>query len=304
MTAKIDGVYFEIIQKHFPDVKAEDVKILSNGNDHFVYVVKEQIAFRFPKIPREIDSRRSDFLKELMPLSPFPLPTIEIHKDENTGLYYEMNTYIPGVSFYPEIARAFSRDELIVVAQKLGTFLSVVHSFPIERARELQLDELNPNDFWEFMEQNPTAYPKFKQLVFPHVSKEEQDWIEKLFTDFIYLAKEKPLPLRVIHGDMWVFHVIVNPIAHTLSGVIDFWGRIADPANDFKAFEYYGKDFVKEVYKSYSLPIDEDFEKRRLFYTGHDEVFEFARQLEKGDKEKIAKHQISLSKYIKSHPLI
>ncbi len=102
---------------------------------------------------------------------------------------------------------------------------------------------------------------------------------------------------------MWTFHIIVDANKHVLSGVIDFWGRIADPANDFKAFEYYGTDFVQEIYKNYTLSIDENFEKRRLFYTGHDEVFELVRQIKRGNKEKIEKHKNSLSEYILTHPL-
>lgn len=300
MQPKVEKIYFEIFQQYFPDVRADEVTALLDGNDHFVFVVRDK-TFRFPKVPREINPKRSEFLKQLAPLSPLQLPIIEIHKDQHTGLSYEVNTYIPGVSFYPNVAKQFSSNEMKTIAHKLGAFLSAIHSFPLDKARELKLDELNPTDFWAYMEQNPSAFPKYKKLVYPYVSSEEQKWIEKLFTDFISLAKAKPLPLRVIHADMWVFHIIVDPTAHTLSGVIDFWGRISDPANDFKAFEYYGEDFVNEVYKNYSLPLDEDFEKRRLFYTGHDEVFELARQIERGDQGKIEKHKRSLSDYIKTH---
>lgn len=293
----------KIIKKHFSSISESQIAF-TQGNDHDVYIVNNQVAFRFPKIPREINPKRSEFLKQLTHTSPLPLPTIDIHKDEATGITYEVNQFLPGVSFYPDVAQTFSQNELMIVARKLGKFLSSIHSFQIAEARKIHLDELDPSDFWEYIQDNPTAYPHFKNIVFPHISKDEQNWTEKLFTDFIHTTKEKPLPLRVIHGDMWTYHIIVDPQKHSLSGVIDFWGRIADPANDFKAFEYYGKEFVEEVYKNYSLPIDNDFEKRRLFYTGHDEVFEFARQLERGDKEKIAKHKKSLSKYIMDHPLL
>ena len=303
MNQKVDKVYFEIFKKHFPNLTTNAVTALFDGNDHWVFVVKDK-SFRFPKVPREIDPKRATFLKLLAPFSPFPLPIIEIHKDEDAGISYEINDYIPGTSFYPSIAKTFSHNELMGIAQKLGAFLSAVHSFPVAEARKLSLDEMNPNDFWQYMEQNPHAYPEYKRIVFPHVSKEEQVWIEKLFIDYIALIKAKPFTTRVTHSDMWTYHIIVDSGKHTLSGVIDFWGRIADPANDFKAFEYYGKDFVDEVYKNYTLPIDEDFENRRLFYTGHDEVFELARQLERGNEEKITKHKKSLSEYISSHPII
>jgi aminoglycoside phosphotransferase (APT) family kinase protein len=303
MNSKLDKIYFKIIQKHFPQITINDITNTFDGNDHWVFVVKDK-SFRFPKVSREIDPKRSTFLKRLASLSPIPLPTIELYKDEDAGISYEINDYIPGTSFYPSIAKTFSYNELLGVAKKLGAFLNAVHSFSVDEARKLSLDEMNPNDFWEYMEQNHHAYPEYKRIVFPHVSQDEQVWIEKLFTNYIALIKKKPFQTRVTHSDMWTYHIIVDDKKHTLSGVIDFWGRIADPANDFKAFEYYGKDFVNEVYKSYSLSVDEDFEERRLFYTGHDEVFEFARQLQQRNEEKIIKHKKSLSDYITTHPLI
>ena len=154
------------------------------------------------------------------------------------------------------------------------------------------------------MAYSPNAFPEYKNVVYPYISQKERNWIEKLFTDYIALIRETPFPISVTHSDMWTFHIIVDAERHLLSGVIDFWGRIADPARDFKAFEYYGKDFVREVYKSYFLPRDEHFEKRRLFYTGHDEVAELARQLQEGDEEKIVKQKQSFSAYVEKHPAL
>ncbi|HSW88625.1 MAG TPA: phosphotransferase [Candidatus Saccharimonadales bacterium] len=290
----------QIIKKHYPNVSEENITF-AQGNDHYVFIMNNEVAFRFPKVPRDIDPKRANFLELLASETDLHLPTIEIHKDTETGIMYEVNKFLPGVSFYPSIAFTFSHAELMTIAQKLGGFLSKVHAFPVEKAREINLDEMNPNDFWEYMEQNPHALPKFKKLVYPYVSQEEQAWIEHLFTEYIAFIKQKPFQTRVLHADMWTYHIIVDPENHTLSGVIDFWGRIADPANDFKAFEYYGEDFVKEVYKHYTLPMDEDFNKRRLFYTGHDEVFELARQIEIGDAAKIEQQKHSLSEYIKNH---
>lgn len=293
--------YLNIIKEKYPRVNENHIQTLFNGNDHYVFVVNNKIAFRFPKEPQEINSKRAIFLEKFASLSPIELPQIETHKDQETGINYEINNFLPGVSFYPEIATTFSHDERMAVARKLGNFLSAVHSFSKEEARKLEIDEMNPKDFWEYMEQNPNAFPKYKKLVYPYISTEEKSWIEKLFTNYISLIKHEPFKTKVIHSDMWVFHIIVDPEKHTLSGVIDFGPRIADAANDFKAFEYYGNDFVQEVYRNYSLPRDKQFDKRRLFYTGHDEVFEFARSIERRDEEKIKNHKESLSNYIKKH---
>lgn len=296
----VPQTFLKIIRKHYPDVLSEEISSLE-GNDHWVFVAKDK-AFRFPKVPHEINPKRANFLKVFASSSPLILPLIEIYKDDETGINYEINNFIPGVSFYPTVAKTFKSEELIIIAQSLGEFLSAVHSFSIYEARKLKLDEVNPSDFWQYMEQNPSAFPEYKKVVYPHISKQEQEWIERLFSDYISLIKEKPFPVRVTHSDIWTYHIIVDPDKHILSGVIDFWGRIADPARDFKAFEYYGSEFVQGVYEHYTQSVDENFEKRRLFYTGHDEVFELKRQIKEGNEEKISKQKKSLSGYISAHP--
>ena len=302
MELSIPHPYQRIVRRRFPDLSSRDVRAFE-GNDHYVFEVDDELAFRFPKVPREIDPKRSRFVQRFADLSPLPVPQIEIHRDGHTGLEYEIVTYLPGVPLYPSVAQEFTDEELATVADELGRFLGALHSFPVEEAGALGIDELDPSEFWAYMEQNERAYPRFKRLVFPHVSTAEREWVEALFTDYIALVRANPFPTTMTHSDMWVFHIIVDPEAHTLTGVIDYGLRIADPARDFKPFEHYGSDFVDAVYRSYSPPIDDQFDQRRLFYTGHDEVFELARQIERGNEEQIAQHRRSLSAYISSHAL-
>jgi aminoglycoside phosphotransferase (APT) family kinase protein len=161
---------------------------------------------------------------------------------------------------------------------------------------------MDPTDFWAYMAHHPNAYPHYQAVVFPHLLRSEQQWVEAVFAAYIARIRVTPFPICMTHSDMWVFHIIVDPKAHTLSGVIDFGLRIADPARDFKAFELYGQDFVAEVYRHYHAPVDEHFEQRRLFYTAHDLVFEFARALSGDDARKSARHKQALSAYIATHP--
>ena len=301
MNTKIENNYLEIIKHHFPNISPEDVKAYFQGNDYDVFVVKNEVTFRFPKEKRTIDPKRSQFLKLFSSTSPLALPLINIMKGQKTGIDYEMNKFIPGVSFSPDLAKSFTTKELMTVAKKLGEFLTTLHSFPIDEARKLNIDESDPSTFWQYMEQN--LYPRFEKTVFPHIPNEEQIWIQKLFESYISTIKVNPFEVRLIHSDIWVFHIIVDPEKHTLSGLIDFGLRIHDPANDFKAFEYYGSDFVKGVYKNYSMSTDKDFDSRRLFYTGHDEVFELGRWLDRGNQNKIMECKKSLTQYINTHPL-
>src|SRR6266699_3067860 len=108
----VNEKYLKIIKKKFPDLSDESIKTFLAGNDHYVFVVNNKTAFRFPKEPREINPKRANFLEKFASFSPIELPEIEIHKDQETGINYEINNFLPGVSFYPEIAATFSQDEM------------------------------------------------------------------------------------------------------------------------------------------------------------------------------------------------
>jgi len=165
------------------------------------------------------------------------------------------------------------------------------------------MNEMDPADFWDYMENNPNAYPWVRRTLWPMLPPEERAWVVSLFERFITQARQTPLPLVIRHNDMQHCHIIVDPDAHKLSGVIDFSWRIADPAGDFKAFEHYGREFVAEVYALYGGTVDPGFEARRLFYTGHDEVFRLVRSCAAGDAEVIAEDCAQLSAYIRAHPV-
>lgn len=296
-------LHLAIIRKQFPHVSLDEMT-LDAGWDHYVYVVDDRIVFRFPQTPRPITPLRKIVMDELAATGevPFQLPTFDIRQDDDHDLWYEIGIFLPGVPFTPEVAAMFGHDAMMTIARRMAAFLNAVHAFPIARARKLGMDEMDPTDFWEYMGFNPNAYPLVRQVLWPVVSTHERAWIELLFESFIESARRTPLPRAVRHNDMFPYHIIVNPEIQGLSGVIDFSWRIADPAGDFKAFEYYSQPFVDEVYAYYRHPIDSGFDSRRLFYTGHDEVFELVRSYQVGEAERIARYHASLSAYIRAHP--
>lgn len=301
MRSPIPPDHYRVIALHVPDVTPDDIEMNTTGNDHVVYFVRRQATFRFPRTPRRISPTRKRFLDAFAPLSPVPVPLITLHHDERTGSDYEVNTYLPGVPFEPGLARAFSVEECCAIASALGAFLTALHRFPLATARALGVDELDPATFGAYVEEDPRAYPYYRQTVFPYLTAQQRQWVEHLFGEYIGRVKAHPFPVCVTHADMWTFHMLVDPRSAKLTGVLDYWPRIADPARDFKAFEYYGPEFVAAVYQQYQAPRDASFDARRLFYSGHDEVFEFARAIDRGDPTQIAVRQESLATYIAAH---
>lgn len=296
--------HLAIIRKQFPGISLRDMT-LDAGGEHYVYVVNEATVFRFPQVPRLVPLVREHALDRLAATGaiPFDLPTCEIHHDDEFDIWFEQARYLPGVPFTPDVAASFSRDERLTIARQMGAFLSTLHALPLDPARELGMDEMDPTDFWDYMENNPSAYPRVRRTLWPVLPAEEQVWIARLFEEFIAQTRQTPFPLVIRHSDMHPYHIIVNPDFHQLVGVIDFTWRIADPAGDFKAFEYYGQEFVAEVYAHYRDTVDPGFERRRLFYTGHDVVLRLVRSYQFGDPAQIAQHHAELSDYIESHPI-
>lgn len=286
-----------IVNKRFPNIDNNKIQVFDDGWDYVVIVVNSELAFRFPRredyaktLPIEVN-----FLELFVDKSPVRVPKMTNQKDETTGISYVSYRFIPGVQFTKSISSTFSKDELLAVAKQLGTFLAVIHSFPVEEAKQLGIQQIDSFDSWQ------KRLTKIKKEVFPHIDENEQKWIIVLFENFLETIAKTPIKSVLTHSDIMPEHIIVDPKTHTLSGIIDFGDiLIADPAHDFTFLARYGQDFLNESYKSYALPRDQTFEKRRQFYEDRLAVTNLEHSLELRNRERIAIHKKQLSEYVKT----
>lgn len=291
----------KIVRKIFPDISDEKIQVFDDGWDYVVIVVNNELAFRFPRrkdyaktLPIEVK-----FLELFADKSPVRVPKLTYQKDETTGISYISYHFIPGVQFTKNISSTFSKDELLAVAKQLGTFLTVIHSFSVKEAKQLGIQQIDSFDSWQ------KRLTKIKKEVFPHIAEHERRWIVTLFKDFLGIITKIPIKSVLTHSDIMPEHIIVDPKNHTLSGIIDFGDiLIADPAYDFTFLARYGQDFLNESYKSYGLPRDQTFEKRRQFYEDRLAVTNLEHSLELKNEERVIMHKNQLSEYVKSHLLI
>lgn len=233
-------------------------------------------------------------------MSPVKVQEMEEHQDNDAGITYQTYEFITGVGFTKEVAAAFSQDELQKIATNLGEFLKQLHSYPLDKAHEISMDSINSSsDYLAFFEERLKTVRK---RVFPQLPTEAQQWVEKLWKVYLATSRELFKP-KVTHFDMQPVHIIVDQNQHTLSGVIDFSLRIADPARDFMYFNRYGSDFLKAVYATYGEK-DHYFDARRQFYAGEFELLEFESILESHNEEKIEKKRRDLLDYIKQFPIL
>lgn len=289
------NTYLGILGREINNFDEKKAQVFDDGWDFVVIVVDNCRTFRFPR--REDYVKRipveTKFLELFADKSPVRAPKLTYQKDEASGIPYVTYDFISGVRFSKSVSRNFSKAELSAVAKQLGEFLTAMHSFPVETAKQLGIQQIDSFESWE------KRLTKIKKEVFPHISKHEQSWIIILFENFLETIAKTPVKPLVTHSDIMPEHIIVDPETHKLLGIIDFGDiLIADPAYDFAFLAGYGKDFLNECYRNYGLFRDEMFEKRRQFYEDRLAVTNLEHSLELRDKERIAIHKRELSEYV------
>lgn len=280
--------FFSIIKKKFPDIKQGRITFLNDGWDHYVYVIDNKTAFRFPRTAEygQKDEIETNFFKAFTSQSPIRIQNMELFTDSETGIRYQMYDFIQGERFTKELAKTLSTEELSYIAKELGKFLTALHSYPVSEARNLHMDEIvSPLDYLDYWE----GYLKndIETNMFMHFSIEEQTWIKDIFQGYITAVRKQSYEVKVTHFDLAPEHILIDTETKKISGVIDFSLRISDPAYDFSYFDRYGEDFLQTVIANYPLRLtDQTFFLRRKFYSAR-LGFSFLSQAMERDKEKV-----------------
>lgn len=287
--------YLKIIKKDYPNATLENIKVFDEGWDYLVIVIDNKHAFRFPKTKEYANKLpiEANFLKELTKRTIVDVPQLKLREDKGVG-NYAIYSFIPGVQFTEDLVKTFKKPNLLTIAHKFGQFLTDLHSFPITTAKNIGIEQKIPIIEWE------KSLDKIRKVVFSHISPREQNWIIDLYGNFLQHIEQYPFETRVIHFDIMPVNIIVDPIAQTLSGIIDFGDvEIGDPAFDFALLHWYGDDFLQETYKSYKLPRDTNFEIRRKFYGDQVVLSRLKHFIEIKKEDKINAYKRQLKDYAK-----
>ncbi len=292
--------YLPVIKSYYPDINPKTITVFREGYDHDVLVVNEKDAFRFPRTSeqQEKDQIENKFLHIFEKSSPLNVQRMKSQTDPATGQYFQRYPFISGIPLTQKIAHTFTQQELVCVARDIGRFLKQLHTFPLVRARAINMDELDPKMYWQFFEDQLI---KMRKTMFSLLTGSERVWIATLMQDYMRLTRANPFAVTVTHSDLLAEHIIIDKKTHALNGVIDFSLRITDPAIDFAYFDRYDPLFLKTVYEHYP-PTDAFFDQRRKFYAGHVPIINLHESLEKQDVKMTKLHLLQLKKYISQNP--
>ena len=263
-----ESVVRDVVESCFPNIPNLRIKFHYHGT-YNVYLVEDRYLFRFPSTILPLDEQRrlirreSSLLKKLRERLTFEIPSpgfvdIEI---ETPFMSYQM---IPGES----LSRHFdgtTPPERKLLGTQIGKFLSELHAID-RRTLGIGKDGVyNPRESYSEFQ---NIFDQVQDTIFPNLSKDEKDWTEKLFHDFLNVDENFDFEPVLIHGDFDTSNILVNPETMHVTGIIDFEEtRVYDPATDF-IFLSEGVEFLSSILDSYSGKIDSQLGERVIFRLG------------------------------------
>ena len=230
--------YIEQIREIIPS-PINHVDVHEGGDDFLVFEINSEWMFRFPRslTSQQVFEKEILFLSMFSSMSPLQVPDYQCRGDGFAG-YLK----VPGKPVSIELFQTFSESARKKIAKQIGSFLSILHSFPVKDATSIGITR-----GWEgsHHKNGATFLEKVTPLLSPSVRKKTIRCMESLLAE--------KFDSKVIHGDFYFpDHVLYDKDEQQL-GVIDFADvTIYDPAHDIQSVVEIGGDaFFETVMKHY-----------------------------------------------------
>jgi aminoglycoside 2''-phosphotransferase len=238
------------VKEVFP-AELSTVTIHENGDDFIVFEINHAWMFRFPRreISRDAQKVEKAFLATFKHISPLPVPDYQYLGDDFVGY-----PKIQGASLSLDLFQSLSIKSRQRIAEQIGEFLSSVHNFPIDDAKQMGVTV-----GWNGWHQKgiQTFREELAPLLTPTARRNALACLDRMLAE--------PFEWKVIHGDFALEdHVFFDEQRQELSGVIDFADvTLNDPAHDFQNIvEYGGEEFFDAVLDHYHGADDPTLLKR------------------------------------------
>jgi aminoglycoside phosphotransferase (APT) family kinase protein len=219
-------------------------------------------VFRFPKRAERVSwlLAEAELTRRIADRLPVPIPRHELI-GEPGGVPGDGFTYpfvghrlIPGLPFKDICGM---RQHWPTIARRFGALLSAVHA-------------IDPAEIADIDLQNEAR--THQQLLEQAAGRADQirEHIPAMAPHLRFDAEPPPAytgPPRLHHADIGDDHVLFDPAAGALTGLID-WAdaRVGDPVGDFVGlYVLFGEGFIREVLAHYTLPVEDTLIDRLRF---------------------------------------
>jgi len=268
--------YRQVIEKHFHHGEIHSSTPINVGWSSFVVDINGDYIFRFPRREeiRQAQAKEIRLLPELGKALGYraalslQVPVFEyILTADNLlecAVGYKKILGVPltkGLIDSPEIPG------------QLGKFLTDLHRFPVEFARQLGVPGVNgvgEATTADWIKKYEKLYAWVKENAFPLLTDSVcARWV-RIWEDFLCDSANFRYQPVLIHGDLAGEHILCDPELKTVTGIIDWEDAcIGDLAMDFvDLFKVGGRDFIEKVLQYYENELGDNFWSRILFYAG------------------------------------
>jgi len=218
----------QLISEQFPELNAQNIRILGIGWDNTAFIVNDQFIFRFPRrqIAVSLIEEEWNFLPKLAPYLPLSIPKPAWKGKPTSQFPWPFSGYhlLKGSTACHINLTETDRHQLV---EPIALFLKTLHFIPTQgfstTLSKFHSSRIDGNLINQKIKKNLI---ELNQLGILTDTWELENVIENS-QNF-----RAPVSTSIVHGDFYVRHLLVDK-EKQLSGVID-WGdvHVGDPAND------------------------------------------------------------------------
>lgn len=243
-------VLLERIRLVIPSFAISESVLNREGLINDVVIVNGEIVFRFPKTEWGQRSLAAEvrLLDAIGDRLPIPVPQPVLH--DETMASHAMLTGEPLTREF--LFRMPERHRAALLGQ-LGAFLKDLHEMP-----KADLTSIGRSDAERTRDELLAFYGHVEEDLFPLLYQHQRQSVRDLFAPVVSGRLELAVDPVLIHGDLAPYHILVNPTAPALTGIID-WGTAGsgDPAIDIATLlVVYGERIVQQMRPAYPLSVD------------------------------------------------
>ena len=258
--------YFQQIAEGAPDFgifQRQPVIPILDGWSSLVLEVGGEYIFRFPRF-LEIKAgheKEAALLPELARALPVAVPHFEYTwlGDPRSGFGFVAYRKLPGLPLDRELLRRPA------VIQDLARFLSALHAFPTDQALALKVPECSALA-WRQAQRD--FYAWVQERLFPLLDEGQRARARDTWEPFLDDETHFYFQPVLIHADLAPEHILCDPQAGGITGVIDWEdAALGDPALDFAGLLSLGElQAVRAVIGAYQGAPDSGLEARAAWY--------------------------------------
>lgn len=235
--------YLDRIRDRFPALPLRELEVNQDGLVNDVVIVNGDLVCRFPKHDwahalLQQEARVLELARRHVTLR---LPHFEVLEAD-----FAAYRFLPGEPLTRTRLLRLSGPARRAVLTELLTFLRQLHAVSRD---EVATAGIGPSDATRTREDWLAFAGQVEGRLFPLLMRHQRE----AFLDLFGPVRRGELDLgytpRLIHGDLGVYHVLFDPDAGRLSGIIDFGtAGLGDPALDLAVLlGNYGESLVAEV---------------------------------------------------------